>query len=56
MAKGELPFANQPIMTDVTYKAVPKGYYLCSSVVYMKKLDKHIVFFQAIFCSFVQEV
>ncbi|KAL7313744.1 hypothetical protein PS15m_007446 [Mucor circinelloides] len=33
MVKGELPFANQPIITDATYKAVPKGYYLCSSVI-----------------------
>lgn len=32
MVKGKLPFADQPINTDVMYKAVPKGYYyLCSS-------------------------
>ncbi|EPB91704.1 hypothetical protein HMPREF1544_01415 [Mucor circinelloides 1006PhL] len=44
MAKGELPFAVQPIITDVTYKAIPKGYCLCLSLIYMKKLDKRVVF------------
>ncbi|KAF1801157.1 hypothetical protein FB192DRAFT_1127260 [Mucor lusitanicus] len=32
MLKHKLPFADQPVITDVTFKAVPKGYYLCSSV------------------------
>lgn len=28
-----LPFDQSSIVTDVTYKAVPKGYYVCSSVI-----------------------
>ncbi|KAK4520331.1 uncharacterized protein ATC70_008465 [Mucor velutinosus] len=51
MLQRNLPFANQPIVTDVTFKAVPKGYYLCSSVIYIEQLQKHVVFYQAIIKS-----
>lgn len=52
MLQRNLPFADQPIVTDVTFKAVPKGYYLCSSVIYVKQLQKHVVFYQAVIRSF----
>ncbi|KAK4519130.1 uncharacterized protein ATC70_009362 [Mucor velutinosus] len=51
MLKRNLPFSDQPIVTDVTFKAVPKGYYLCSSVIYIEQLKKHVVFYQAIIKS-----
>ncbi|CAO0800210.1 unnamed protein product [Mucor circinelloides] len=51
MFKGGLAFADQPIITDITYKAFLKEHYLCSNVIYMKKLDKHVVFFEAIIKS-----
>ena len=49
MIKDKLPFADQPIITDATYDTFLKGHYLYSSVIYMNKLDKHIVLFQATF-------
>ncbi|KAK4513259.1 PAB-dependent poly(A)-specific ribonuclease subunit 3 [Mucor velutinosus] len=51
MLQRNLPFADQPIITDVTFKAVPKGYYLCSSVICIEQLRKHVVFYQAIIKS-----
>lgn len=48
IAKYNLPFSKHPIITDVTYKAVTKGYYLCSSVLYIDELDKHVVIYQSI--------
>ncbi|KAK4510813.1 uncharacterized protein ATC70_005247 [Mucor velutinosus] len=51
MLQRNLPFADQPIVTDVTFKAVPKEYYLCSSVIYIEQLQKHVVFYQAIIKS-----
>lgn len=48
MKKYDLPFDAYPIVTDVTYKAVEHGYYLCSSVLYVPALNKHLVIYQAI--------
>ncbi|CEG64718.1 hypothetical protein RMATCC62417_01644 [Rhizopus microsporus] len=48
MKKFELPFSSQPIVTDITYKAVKDNYYLYSSVIYVSHLKKHLVIFQAI--------
>ncbi|KAG2191986.1 hypothetical protein INT47_000778 [Mucor saturninus] len=45
---AKLPFENYPIITDVTFKAVPKGFYLCSTVIFVPEMKKHIVIFQAI--------
>ncbi|KAF1796293.1 hypothetical protein FB192DRAFT_1257171, partial [Mucor lusitanicus] len=36
------------VITDVTFKAVPKGYYFRSSVIYVEQLKKHVVFLQTI--------
>lgn len=36
------------MMTDVTYKAVCEGYYLCSTVIFVPEMKKHLVIFQAI--------
>ncbi|CEP07805.1 hypothetical protein [Parasitella parasitica] len=33
MSMLRLPFGSFPIVTDVTYKAVPQGYYVCSSLI-----------------------
>ncbi|KAG2215579.1 hypothetical protein INT45_000725 [Circinella minor] len=41
-------FSNLPAVTDVTYKAIEKGYYLCTTVMYIKELKKHAVIFQAV--------
>ncbi|KAK4519068.1 uncharacterized protein ATC70_009299 [Mucor velutinosus] len=52
MLQCNLPFADRSIVTDVTLKAVPKGYYyLCSSVIYIEQLQKHVFFYQAIIKS-----
>ncbi|KAG1473628.1 hypothetical protein G6F56_000848 [Rhizopus delemar] len=48
MRKYDLPFGAYPIVTDVTYKAVEHGYYLCSSVLYIPALNKHLVIYQAV--------
>lgn len=48
MTQYNLPFGSEPIIVDVTYKALEEKYNLCSAVIYMKELKKHIVFFQAI--------
>ncbi|KAG1266648.1 hypothetical protein G6F68_002569 [Rhizopus microsporus] len=49
--KFELPFSSQFIVTDVTYKAVKDNYCLCSSVIYVPHLKKHLVILQAIIGS-----
>ncbi|KAG2216728.1 hypothetical protein INT45_013839 [Circinella minor] len=41
-------FSDLPAVTDVTYKAIEKGYYLCTTVIYIKELKKHAVIFQAV--------
>jgi hypothetical protein len=43
-----LPFESYPINTDVTYKAAPIGYYLCSSVIFVPPMRRNVVVFQAI--------
>lgn len=48
MKLNKLPFDTQPMITDVTYSAVPKGYYLCSTVIYVPVMKRHVVIFQAI--------
>ncbi|KAG2215877.1 hypothetical protein INT45_003292 [Circinella minor] len=40
-------FSDLPAVTDVTYKAIEKEYYLCTTVMYIKELKKHAVIFQA---------
>ncbi|KAI8878261.1 hypothetical protein K501DRAFT_336871 [Backusella circina FSU 941] len=44
----ELPFEKYPVVTDVTYKTVENGYYLCSSVIYVPCLQQHVVIYQAV--------
>jgi hypothetical protein len=48
MTQFNLHFRRYPIMTDVTFKAIEKGYYLCSSVIYNPDVEKNVTFFQAI--------
>lgn len=48
MIKYNLSFSSHPLITDVTYKAVEDGYYLCSSVIFSPQLRKYIVIFQAV--------
>ncbi|CEP18071.1 hypothetical protein [Parasitella parasitica] len=49
MSMLRLPFESFPIVTDVTYKAVPQGYYVCSSVIHVPMVKRSVVFYQAIF-------
>ncbi|CAO3615406.1 unnamed protein product [Mucor hiemalis] len=48
MTRFDLNFKDFPVITDVTYKAIKDDYYLCSSVMYVAHLRKHVVIFQAI--------
>jgi hypothetical protein len=48
MVQCLVPFDTKPIVIDVTFKAVEKGYYLSPSVIKVKELRKIVVFFQAI--------
>ncbi|KAI7852668.1 hypothetical protein BDC45DRAFT_537227 [Circinella umbellata] len=41
-------FQNFPAVTDVTHKAVEKGYYVCTTVIYVPGLKRHTVIFQAL--------
>lgn len=51
-----LPFDKHPLITDVTYKALPGGFYFCFSVIFIEELDKHVVIFQAIFKKVTADV
>lgn len=48
MTKFEPSFSSQLIVTDVTYKTVKDNYYLCSSVIYVLRLKKRLVIFEAV--------
>ncbi|KAG2206800.1 hypothetical protein INT47_007556 [Mucor saturninus] len=48
MAMVKLPFVNCPMITDVIFKAVPNGFHLCSTVIFVPEMKKHVVIFQAI--------
>jgi hypothetical protein len=48
MKKYDIKFDMLPLITDVTYSAVPEGYFLCSSVIYVPVVRKHLVIFQSL--------
>ncbi|KAI9325809.1 hypothetical protein BD770DRAFT_102664 [Pilaira anomala] len=50
MTMSKLPFGTHPMITDVAYKAVRDGYYLCSIV-----MQRHVVIFQAVIKSLTTE-
>ncbi|KAI9357109.1 hypothetical protein BD770DRAFT_443807 [Pilaira anomala] len=50
MTMSKLPFETHPMITDVAYKAVRDGYYLCSTV-----MQRHVVIFQAVIKSLTTE-
>ncbi|KAI9257133.1 hypothetical protein BDA99DRAFT_606410 [Phascolomyces articulosus] len=48
-------FQDFPAVTDVTYKAVEKGYYICTTVIYVPELKRHTVIFQAVLGGLKEE-
>lgn len=55
MTMSKLPFETYPMVTDVTFKAVCDGYYLCSTVIYVPVMQRHVVIFQAVIKSLTTE-
>ncbi|CAO3625584.1 unnamed protein product [Mucor hiemalis] len=47
MTRFDSNFKDFLVITDVAYKTIKDGYYLCSSVMYVAHLRNHIVIFQA---------
>ncbi|KAG2214760.1 hypothetical protein INT45_006289 [Circinella minor] len=45
---GYCRFQDFPAVTDVTYKAVEKGHYVCTAVIYVPELKRHTAIFQAL--------
>ncbi|KAI7855792.1 hypothetical protein BDC45DRAFT_567754 [Circinella umbellata] len=45
---GYCQFQDFPAVTDVTYKVVEKGYYVCTMVIYVPELKRHTIIFQGL--------
>ncbi|KAI9276644.1 hypothetical protein BDA99DRAFT_531748 [Phascolomyces articulosus] len=52
---GYCRFQDFPAVTDVTYKAVEKGYYICTTIIYVPELKRHTIIFQAVLGGLKEE-
>lgn len=48
MTTSKLPFDTYPMITGVSTKALCDDYYLCSTVIYVPIMKRHLVIFQAV--------